>query len=82
MFSPNSSFQTLQAVCDPIVNKPKPKVEPPKDDKKPEEAAKTEGTNDEKMDMGGAEGAADATSQDQTTTNPTPEEDAGDMELD
>ena len=37
-------FQLLKSFCDPIVNKPKPKVEPPKDTPKetPKEEAKTE----------------------------------------
>ena len=35
-----SIFQLLQSFCDPIVNKPKPKVEPPKDT--PKETPATE----------------------------------------
>lgn len=70
----------MQTFCDPIVNKPKPKVEPPKDEpkKEGEEGAKPEETKNEKT-----------TEQPQTTENmetdtPKPEgksEDLG-MEVD
>lgn len=29
-------FQSLDSTCNPIINKPKPKVEPPKEEKKDE----------------------------------------------
>jgi molecular chaperone DnaK (HSP70) len=48
----------LSSFCDPIVNKPKPKAEPPKDDKKTEPAADAATTNDSEKPMD-TDGAAD-----------------------
>ena len=66
------SFKLLQSFCDPIVNKPKPKVEPPKD--VPKEQPATEGAaaaanaeNPEQQQNGTAEGTQPST--EKTTEN-------------
>ena len=59
-------IQLLSTTCDPIVNKPKPKVEPPKDEgKKEEEKKENEG---EKKDNGDTTqtGTQDATDNSQS----------------
>lgn len=58
-------FQSLEALCNPIVNKPKPKVEPPKDTKPAEEAAQPAANE------AGSEQAAPAGDASQATPQPT-----------
>ena len=47
--------QALESLCNPIVNKPKPKVEPPKDDKKDAADEKEKEKKDKEEDEGAKE---------------------------
>ena len=68
--------QSLEALCNPILNKPKPKVEPPKDEKK---EAEGEANNQ-------AAGAGDANQEKSNSEQPQPGSEqansAADMDLD
>jgi molecular chaperone DnaK (HSP70) len=64
--------ETMGVVCNPIVNKPKPKVEPPKDDQPPP-ATEDAPTKDEAMDEQAPE---------TTPTNDTPTINPEDMDVD
>jgi heat shock protein 4 len=69
-------FQALESVCNPILNKPKPKVEPPKEEKK------NDGSANNSAGAGG-----DPTLPDSSTDGPIPPAGdqpakTGDMEVD
>lgn len=57
------SLQNLETSCNPVVNKPKPKVEPPKDEDKEKAAEEEKMEDDSKKDGEESEGTA-------TTTQP------------
>ena len=48
IYFPLPIFQSLDSVCNPIINKPKPKVEPPKEEKKENKEGKEEAAPGEK----------------------------------
>lgn len=79
MFHVFCFMQALESICTPIVTKPKPKVEPPKD-----EGAK-EGEEGEKMEEGEEQGKQNDEEQQEKPNDKAeeqPKENAEDMDID